>query len=79
MKTLIGSCITLAFTACVAQKSVQVSLVQAELVKVDTLYRNNGLIQLLTWRSPDRLEFVSYAGIREYYPIGAKMAVFLPR
>lgn len=79
MKTLVVACAALCFTACVSERSLQVSVVQAELVKVDTLYRNSKYVQLFTWRSPERMQFVSYAGIKEYYPVGAKMAVFMPR
>ena len=79
MKTVLVACAALMISACVSRKSLQVSVVQAELVKIDTLYRNTGYIQLLTWRSPEQMEFVSYAGIKEYYPVGAKMSVFLPR
>lgn len=79
MKTLVVACAALCFTACVSERYLQVSVIQAELVKVDTLFRNSEYVQLLTWRSPEKMQFVSYAGIKEYYPVGAKMAVFVPR
>lgn len=79
MKTVFVASAALLFTACVSERSLQVSVVQAELVKVDTLFRNSEYVQLLTWRSPERMKFVSYAGIKEYYPVGARMAVFMPR
>lgn len=79
MKTVLAACAALMFASCVSERSLQVSMVQAELVKVDTLFRNSEYVQLLTWRSPERLQFVSYAGIKEYYPVGAKMSVFMPR
>lgn len=81
MKSVMICSVALMFSACVSKKAmqIQVSVVQAQLIKVDTLYRDREYVQLLTWRSPQHVEFVSYAGMKEYYPVGAKMAVFVPR
>ena len=79
MKKVLALVAALVCIACASPKAVQVSVVQAELVKVDTVYRLNGNVQLLTWRSKSNIEFVSYAGIQEHYLIGLRMPVFLPR
>lgn len=79
MKTIAVAFAAFLFVACSAQRDVQVEMVQAQLIRVDTLYRNSGYVQLLTWRSDQRMQFVHYADMKARYPVGARMLVLLPR
>jgi hypothetical protein len=65
--------------ACSVEREVQVEMVDAKLVKVDTLFRAPNYIKLLTWEGSDRVQYVSYASITETFPLGAKMRVFVKR
>ena len=46
-------------SSCYFQKEVQVERVNVELVKVDTIFRTNGLMKVLTWKTPSNLSYFS--------------------
>lgn len=80
MKAVMIIAAALSLQACVSSKPpIQVSVSNAELVRVDTLYRNESQVQLLTWRSPDQTEYISYATMKENIPLGTRMPVLMRR
>ena len=80
MKVVWLIAVVFSLSACVSSRnSVQVNLVNAELVRIDTLYRYKTPIKLLTWRSSDHIEYHSYASIAEAYRIGSKIPVLMRR
>ena len=80
MKAVLIVAVALSLQACVASgKQVQVNIVSAELVRIDTLFRYNSPVKLLTWRSTDHVDYYSYAKLSEPYRIGARMPVLMRR
>jgi hypothetical protein len=70
----------LSLQACVSSsRSVQVAVVDAELVRIDTLFRYKSPVKLLTWRSSDQVEYFSYAQLNEPFNVGARMPVLMRR
>lgn len=65
--------------SCYAKKEIQVEMVDAELVKIDTIYRSTGHEQLLYWKGENNLQFISFVPISKSYRVGAKMPVMLRR
>lgn len=67
-------------SACQEAKEIQMSFMDVQLVKIDTIQRyQNNPQQLLTWRSEDRVDFVTYEPLSASYPIGARMKVLVRR
>jgi hypothetical protein len=79
MKTILCIAAFVYFSSCVSYKEVQVEMVAAELVRIDTITRFERTEQVLTWRSPDKTEYVSYAALGPVYTIGSKVTVFVRR
>lgn len=81
MKTALLLIIVSGFiSACQEQKEIQMSFMDVQLVKIDTIQRyQNNPQQLLTWRSEDRVDFVTYEPLTANYPIGARMKVMVRR
>lgn len=68
------------FMSCTVNREIQAEIVNAELVKIDTIYRYpNVREQLLTWKSQRNIEYISYASISNYYTVGARMAVLVTK
>ena len=57
----------------VQRDSIQADLTSAELIKIDTVYRYNGMEQILTWRCSDKMEYVTTSPITESYRPGLKV------
>ncbi|HEU4472294.1 MAG TPA: hypothetical protein VFR58_14475 [Flavisolibacter sp.] len=81
MKAAIPFVITAAaLVGCITERSVQVSMVDVELVKIDTVQRYPSEDQkILTWRGFDNIQYVTYEPIYSAYTIGSKMKVMIRR
>jgi len=81
MKTALLLIIVSGFiSACQEEKEIQMSLMDVQLVRIDTVQRyQSNPQQLLTWRSEDRVDFVTYEPMSSNYPIGARMKVMVRR
>jgi hypothetical protein len=79
MKKLLVIALAAVFTGCYsAREGVYANMQDAELVKIDTVERYaNDYQQLLTWRTADNLEYVSYVPMGRKYVIGTRMAVLV--
>lgn len=77
MKKLFVIAAAIAFTSCAStREGIQADLVSAELIRIDTIERYvNRYQQLLTWRTNDQIEYVSYVPMGRKYTIGTRMAV----
>lgn len=64
---------------CATEKEVQVALVNAELVNIDTIQRYNSYEQVLTWKCPDNVRYVSFEPISKYYKVGTVLPVMIKR
>lgn len=80
MKTVISAAVVaLALFSCASQNEIQVEFVNAELIKIDTVYRPSGHEQVLTWRTPNNVQYISYASIDDVYLVGARFPVMVRR
>lgn len=80
MKTIIiPAVMAFALFSCAPQGEVQVEFVNAELVKIDTVHRINGNEQVLTWRTPDNIQYISFAPMEDVFLVGTKFPVMVKR
>jgi hypothetical protein len=79
MKTMIIAVATMAaLCSCSAPREIQVEMVNAELVKIDSVQRyQNDREYLLTWRDKYNIDYVTYTPV--YYSLGTRMLVFVRR
>ena len=79
MKKLLIIAVAAVFTGCLStRESIQANLVDAELVKIDTVERYvNKYQQVLTWKTSDHMEYVSYVPMGRKYVVGTRMAVLI--
>ena len=73
-------CIAL-FCACGFSREIEVDFVNAELVKIDTVYRYpNTYQQVLTWKSVENnVQYVTYTPLSNAYSLGSRMLVMVRR
>ena len=64
---------------CMPERNVQVQLVDVQLVKIDTIYRQGEGQKVLTWQASDRMEYLSYEDLKMYLPIGTRMRMMVRR
>jgi len=81
MKTILTAMILLATAGCAnLRQAQQVSMIKAEVIRVDTLYRYPGNIKQLTWRDTDNMEYISFVSIyNQEYSLGSNMYVMRRR
>jgi hypothetical protein len=79
MKTILVAIGIVAVTGCTSPKQIQVELVNAELIKIDTIFRQTNDLKQLTWKDKDQIQYVSFAAMNEVYPIGTRMLVMRTR
>jgi hypothetical protein len=66
--------------ACGTSREIEVDFVNAELVKIDTVYRYpNNYQQVLTWKSENNIQYVSYASLNNPYSVGSRMLVMVKK
>ena len=79
MKILLAA-IALAVVGCRSSREINVELVSAQLVKIDTIYRYSGEPkQLLRWRDVDNIEYVSIVAMNKKFPLGLTLNVLRQR
>jgi uncharacterized protein YcfL len=82
MKTLlILALAAIVLAGCYSRREIQVEMVSAQLIKIDTIYRYAGdqTKQQLTWRDNENMEYISYAPLQNSYFVGTRMAVLRTR
>jgi hypothetical protein len=82
MKTLIFLLLAVvSLASCYSPREIQVEIVSAQLVRIDTVFRyvNDKSQQLLTWRDTENIEYVSYVPLYASYTVGTRMAVLRKR
>ena len=63
---------------CSTGKEVQMSMIDVELVKIDTVQRYPANPQkVLTWHGFDNVDYVTFAPITNFYKLGSKMKVMV--
>ena len=79
MKKVVVFAVTVSLCSCFGEKEIQVNLVDAQLVKIDTIYRYSGNQQVLVWKCSNNIEYVSYASMGKTYQVGSKMLMMVQR
>ena len=81
MKTFLVTIIVVAATAvgCSSVKPLQMEIVRAELIKIDTVFRQQNEKKLLTWRDQDNIEYITFATMNQSFPLGVSMLVMRSR
>jgi hypothetical protein len=79
MKLFFTLASALALYSCVGEREVQVASVAVELVKIDTVSRNRMNEQVLTWRTSDDLQLVSFEPIGKTFNVGYKTVALMRR
>jgi hypothetical protein len=79
MKKIAVVLLAVALGSCGAERQIQVDMLGAELIKVDTVYRYPGNEQLLVWKAANDVEYVSYAPLTQPYRVGTRMVVMVRR
>jgi NAD dependent epimerase/dehydratase family enzyme len=65
--------------ACNSGREIQVERVSVQLVRIDTITRESGLLKVLTWETPNNLRFTSIEPIDSSIPLGVTMGVLMRR
>jgi hypothetical protein len=79
MKTILAIAAVILMYGCYSFKESQVQMVNAELVKIDTIYRYEKHQQVLTWKTDRNIEYVSYAAMGPVFTVGSRVTVFVTR
>lgn len=63
---------------CTPGREVQMNMIDVELVKIDTVQRYpDKYHRILTWRDPNRLEYITFEPMASPYTVGAHMKVLV--
>lgn len=80
MKTFLVAIVLMATASCTSVKEIQVEMIQAQLIKIDTVYRQpHQYQQQLTWKGKDNIEYVSFVAMDQVYPLGVSLFVMKTR
>jgi hypothetical protein len=79
MKTILAVAAILALYSCSSPRQLQAEMVSAQLVKIDTAFRDTGPTQMLTWRDDNEIDYVIYAPLNNVFLLGSKMTVLVKR
>lgn len=79
MKTISAIAAIALLCGCVSFREQQVQMVNAELVKIDTIVRYEKHQQVLTWKTDRNVEYVSYAAVGPVFTLGSRVTVFVTR
>lgn len=80
MKTVFSTAVVaIALFSCAPRGEIQVEFVNAELVRIDTVYRISGHEQVLTWRTPNNIQYISYASMDDVFLVGTRFPVMVKR
>lgn len=80
MKTVVSiAAVAITLFSCAPQNEIQVEFVNAELVRIDTVFRLSGHEQVLTWRTPNNIQYISYAPMNDVFQVGTRFPVMVKR
>ena len=79
MKTLL-ILVAVSLFSCSMERQVQVKMVDVELVKVETVYRDsNQQEKILTWQDDNYIQYISYEPVNSVANIGSRMKMLVRR
>ena len=79
MNKLLGCFVALIFLGCASSRPIQAEFVNAELIRIDTVYRLPGHQKLLTWRCANHIEIVTFGRINDPHKVGSIYQVLLTK
>ena len=81
MKTILAAAMVLAIlTGCYSTREIQVEMVNATLIRIDTINRETDYQkQLFTWRDQKNIEYTSFESMSKNYALGTIMTVLKTR
>jgi len=79
MKKTLPFFLAAVIAGCGTEKAIQMNIEDAQLVKIDTIQRYNASEKLLTWRTSDQIDYVTYVPLASHYTIGSRMKVMIKR
>ena len=79
MKEILAVGAIAALYSCSPSRELQVKMVSAELVRIDTAFRYNNPKQMLTWRDDNNVDYIIYAPMKNVFLLGSKMMVLVKR
>jgi hypothetical protein len=80
MKTLLAGVALVVIAGCYTSKEMQVEIVKAELIRIDTINRYSNIQkQVLTWKDEFNMEYVSFAEMNQVYVLGTKIPMLKTR
>ncbi len=80
MKKTLPFVLAAIIAGCGTERAIQMNIADAELVKIDTIQRYpNASEKLLTWRTYDQIDYVTFVPINSHYIVGSRMKVMVKR
>jgi hypothetical protein len=80
MKKLIPLILAGFIFSCGTEKQIQMSMTNVQLVRIDTVSRYPSISQqLLTWRSDDHVDYITFEPLGSSYVLGSRMTVMVKR
>lgn len=79
MKAILYGIIISGFVTGCVSKEIQVDIVSAELISIDTVTRfSNVQKQLLTWKVDNNTMYITFVPLEQSYHVGTRIAVLRP-
>lgn len=81
MKTILLSFVLVVAIGCSNLREVQqVDMVEARVIRIDTVFRHPDHLKKLTWQDRDEVRYVSFVALyNNQYPVGSRMLVMKKR
>jgi len=80
MKTILGIATIVVLYSCSSPRELQAEMVNAQLIKIDTVFRYaTDPKQLLTWRDDHHVDYFTYAPLNNNFMLGSRMVVLVKR
>ena len=80
MKTILVVAAVVAICSCTGPKELQAEMVNAQLIKIDTVFRYaNDPKQVLLWRDDKQVSYITYASMNNSFLLGSRMVVLVKR
>ena len=80
MKKALPFFLAAVIASCGSERAIQMDIADAELIKIDTVQRYpNTAEKILTWRTDDNIDYVTFVPISSHYTLGSKMKIMVKR
>jgi len=79
MKAVLLLVVVVMAMSCSGSKEAEVELGNAELIRIDTIYRYSGSLKQLTWKDEKNTRFISVVSMYSPYSLGTRMRMLRNR